>query len=228
MSLSEFVKKIDHTVLKPNARLDDIINECRKSMEIGFAAFVAPPVYIKQVSEILASSDVKPCTVVGFPLGYSLTEVKLAELEQATARGAEEVDVVMNISFLRSGLIDDLKRELTALVEAAHSSGVIIKVIIQTDYLNDEEKAEACRLLIEAGADYVKTCTGFGPGRATIHDVALLKKVSEGKIKVKAAGGIRHAEDALTFIRAGADRIGTSSGVIIAEEYKRLIEATEA
>jgi len=207
--------------------LNKVLSEAEKAVEIGFAAFVVPPVYVKRISDVLSVSDVKLCTVVGFPLGYNTLEAKLTELEKAVSDGAEEIDTVMNISYLKSGLIDELRNELTSLVEAAHSSGCLIKVIIQTDYLSDEEKVEACKLLIEAGADFVKTCTGFGPGRATLHDVALLKKASGNKIKVKAAGGIRHAEDALAFIRAGADRIGTSSGIVIAEEYKKILGTTE-
>jgi len=227
LSLKDFVKKIDHTALKPNTDLEKVLSEAEKAVEIGFAAFVVPPVYVKRVSDVLSSSDVKLCTVVGFPLGYSTLEAKLAELEKAVSDGAEEIDTVMNISYLKSGLIDELKNELLSLVEAAHSSGCIIKVIIQTDYLTDEEKIEACKLLIEVGADFVKTCTGFGPGRAMLHDVTLLRKVAGDKIKVKAAGGIRHAEDALAFIQAGADRIGTSSGVTIVEEYRKILESKE-
>jgi len=215
LSPKEFAKTIDHTILRPDAKRSEIGEACRAAVKYGFAACVVPPYYIKAASKLLKGSDVKPCTVVGFPLGYMSLEAKVDELRRVLEDGAEEVDVVMNISAFKSGERRYVKKEIEELVKVCHQFNALIKVIIETNLLSDDEKIEAAKLVADCGADYVKTNTGFLGRGVTIHDVILIRKAVAGKALVKAAGGIRFFEDALALIKAGASRIGTSTGVNI-------------
>ena len=169
------------------------------------------------VAAELAGSPVKVCTVVGFPLGASATEIKVAETEAAIRGGAQEIDMVINIGELRGGNHDVVRRDIQAVVDAAHAGGAIVKVILETALLDDEQKAVASGIAKSVGADFVKTSTGFGPGGATVHDVALMREVVGAEMGVKASGGIRTLEDLKSMVAAGANRIGASSGVKIVE-----------
>ncbi|OYT62972.1 MAG: deoxyribose-phosphate aldolase [Thermofilum sp. ex4484_15] len=217
----EFARKIDHTILRPNATKDEVRKACTDSINYGFATCVVPPCYVKLASELLKRSEVKPCTVVGFPLGFTDLEVKIKEIEKALSHGAREIDAVMNISAFKSKNYEYVKEEIVKLTEICHNSNAIIKIIIETNLLNEEEKIKAAEIVAECGADYVKTNTGFLGRGVTIHDVKVIKEVVKGRALIKAAGGIRFFEDALALIEAGADRIGTSSGVDIFLNYLR-------
>lgn len=206
-------KYIDHTLLKPEATADMIDKLCAEAKEHGFASVCVNPYWVKRSAELLAGTDVKVCTVIGFPLGANTPEVKAAETRDAIANGATEVDMVLNVGALKSGDLEAVKRDVAAVKEAAGS--VLLKVILETGLLTDEEKETACKLCVEAGADYVKTSTGFGPGGATVEDIALMRKAVGPDIGVKASGGVRDGEAAAAMIAAGATRIGTSSGVSI-------------
>ncbi|MFD2369727.1 deoxyribose-phosphate aldolase [Brevibacillus sp. GCM10020057] len=206
-------KYIDHTLLKPEATADMIDKLCAEAKEHDFASVCVNPYWVKRSAQLLAGTDVKVCTVIGFPLGANTPEVKAAETRDAIANGATEVDMVLNIGALKSGDLETVKRDVAAVKEAAGS--VLLKVILETGLLTDEEKEIACKLCVEAGADYVKTSTGFGPGGATVEDIALMRKTVGPDIGVKASGGVRDAEAAAAMISAGATRIGTSSGVSI-------------
>jgi len=227
ISVKEFAKMIDHTILKPNATLNDVKKVCDETLKYGFAVAVIPPFYVKRIAE--EYRDCKIATVVGFPLGFQSLHVKKKEAEEAISDGASEIDMVMNISAFKTGYKEYVLNEIAEIVDAAKSMGsIVVKVIIETGYLSDEEIIEASKIVANAEADYVKSCTGFGPRGVTVHDVRLMYNAVKGKIGVKAAGGIRHAEDAIAMIAAGASRIGTSSGVRIIEEYKKLKETLES
>jgi len=227
ISVKELAKMIDHTILKPNATLNDVRKVCDETLKYGFAAAVIPPVYVKCIAE--EYRDCKIATVVGFPLGFQSLYVKKKEAEEAISNGVSEIDMVMNISAFKTGNREYVLNEIAEIVDIAKSMGnVVVKVIIETGYLSDEEIIEASEIVANARADYVKSCTGFGPRGVTVHDVRLMYNAVKGKIGVKAAGGIRHAEDAIAMIAAGASRIGTSSGVRIIEEYKKLKETLES
>ncbi|MDZ7263861.1 MAG: deoxyribose-phosphate aldolase [candidate division KSB1 bacterium] len=207
---------IDHTLLKPEATPDHIRRLCQEAISFHFATVCVQPCFVQLAAELTRGSDVKVCSVVGFPLGANMTEVKVAEARQAIADGAAEIDMVIRIGALKSGDAATVLRDIQAVVDVCHQQQAICKVIIETALLTDEEKIRACELVRQAGADFVKTSTGFGPGGATVPDVALLKRLMSGSnVQVKAAGGIRTLETALQMIRAGATRIGTSSGVAI-------------
>ncbi len=221
---SDFAKLIDHTLLKPNADhklLEKYVEDMRR---YGFKTLMLPLSLVPLAREI-AGNTIEYATVVGFPLGNTSTSAKVYEVMQAVEYGVSEIDMVMNINYFKMGRYDDVLKDISDVVAAAKKHGVkIVKVIIETTLLNDEEKKKAAELVVKAGADYVKTNTGFLGGGATIHDVSLLYKAVDGKIGVKAAGGIRHALDAVAMVLAGASRIGTSSGDKIIEEYIRLYE----
>lgn len=206
-------KYIDHTLLKPEATAALIDQLCAEAKEHDFASVCVNPYWVKRSADLLAGTDVKVCTVIGFPLGASTPEVKAAETRDAIANGAAEVDMVLNVGALKSGDLEAVKRDVAAVKQAAGS--VLLKVILETGLLTDEEKVTACKLCVEAGADYVKTSTGFGPGGATVEDIALMRKAVGPDIGVKASGGVRDGEAAAAMIAAGATRIGTSSGVSI-------------
>ena len=205
---------IDHTLLKPDATEDDVKRICEEALTYGFASVCVNPCWVKLASQLLTGSNVKTCTVIGFPLGANTTEVKTFEAKNAINNGAEELDMVINIGALKSKKYDKVKQDIERIVEVAAPS-VTVKVILETSLLTDEEKKKAAIIAMEAGADFVKTSTGFGPGGATVYDVKLLKGVVGNRIGIKAAGGIRTYEKALQMISAGAIRIGTSSGVQI-------------
>ncbi|WP_202404767.1 deoxyribose-phosphate aldolase [Shimazuella alba] len=207
-------KMIDHTLLKPEATQEEIIKLCAEAREYGFASVCVNPVWVKVAAEELKGSNVKVCTVIGFPLGASTTAVKRFETEDAIKNGAEEVDMVMNIGLLKSGEDEVVEADIRSVVEAARGKA-LVKVIIETSLLTEEEKVRACEISMRASADFVKTSTGFGSGGATVKDVLLMRKVVGNKLGVKASGGIRDWNDLKSMLEAGANRIGASSGVKI-------------
>jgi len=208
---------IDHTLLKPDATRDQIIQLCDEARKYRFASVCVNSTNVKLSAQQLSGSDVSVCTTVGFPLGATLTEVKVFEAQQAIRDGASEVDMVINVGALKSEDYELVKRDIVSVARACHASNVLLKVIIETALLSDEEKEIACQLAMTAGADFVKTSTGFGPGGATLEDVALMRRVVGPTVGVKAAGGIRTYEDARKMIEAGASRIGASGSVKIME-----------
>jgi len=216
MRVEEVLRRIDHTQLKPMASKSDIVKLCDEAKRYGFYAVCVNPYYVPLASKLLSGTDVKISSVVGFPLGATFREIKAAEAERSIRLGASEIDMVMNISAFKSGDLEYVKRDIREVRERIGDA--ILKVIIECCYLTDDEKILAAKICEEEGADYVKTSTGFGPGGAKLEDVRLLRKTLSPKVKIKAAGGIRTFEQAVKFIEAGADRIGTSSGVKIAEE----------
>ena len=206
-------KYIDHTNLKPAATAADIRTLCADARKWDFASVCVNPAYVPLAKECLAGSDVKVCTVIGFPLGQNTTNVKIAETRQAFADGCDEFDMVINVGKLKDGEAAYVQEEIAAVVHAAY--GKTVKVIIETGLLTDEEKALATRLACAGGAHFVKTCTGVSVGAATVADIRLMKaNITEG-VKLKASAGIRCYEDAAALIEAGADRLGTSAGVAI-------------
>ncbi|ASJ13456.1 deoxyribose-phosphate aldolase [Thermococcus thioreducens] len=213
----DMAKYIDHTNLKPYATADDIVKLCEEAKEYGFYAVCVNPYRVKLAKELLKGSEVKVATVIGFPLGATPTEVKVFEAKRALEDGADELDMVINIGALKDKDYEYVKRDIEEVVRVAHERGAVVKVILETCYLTEEEKVKACELAKEAGADFVKTSTGFGTGGATVEDVKLMREVVGQEMGVKAAGGIRTYEQALAMIEAGATRIGTSSGVKIVE-----------
>lgn len=209
---------IDHTLLKPTATVTDIIKLCEEARTYRFAAVCVPPCYVALAANQLADTEVQIATVIGFPLGYATTTAKVAETQDAVLNKADEIDMVINLCAVKSGAWDAVTAEIRAVVEAAEDS--LVKVIIETSQLTDEEKVHACQSVIEAGAAFVKTSTGFNGGGATVEDVALLASTirqANSPCRIKASGGIRTREDALRMIEAGADRIGASAGIAIVE-----------
>ncbi|MBM3724662.1 MAG: deoxyribose-phosphate aldolase [Acidobacteria bacterium] len=212
---------IDHTILKPEATRDDIRKLCAEARQFNFASVCVNPYWVPLVASELKGSPVKVCTVVGFPLGASATPVKRAETEAACRQGAQEIDMVINIGALKSGDHETVRSDIAEVVEAAHKAGAIVKVIIETALLDDNQKAIACTLAKVAGADFVKTSTGFSTAGATARDIALMRHVVGSELGVKASGGIRTLDDLKTMAAAGASRIGASASV-------KIIEATAA
>ncbi len=217
VSYRELASIIDHTFLGANATEDDIKRVCREALSYGFASVCINPFWVRFASKLLRNSKVKVCTVIGFPLGANTPEVKVFETENAIDNGAEEIDMVINVSALKSGKYEEVKRDIEGVVKAA-GPNVKVKVILETGFLTDEEKIKGSVLAMEAGAHFVKTSTGFGPTNATSHDVALIKKAVKGSLGVKAAGGIRSYAQAVSMIKAGATRIGSSSSVQIVQK----------
>lgn len=208
---------VDHTLLKADARKEDIIKLAEEAKTYGFASVCVNPAFVAAAYEVLKDTpEVKVCTVIGFPLGATTSAVKAYETTDAINNGATEVDMVINISALKDGNDDYVREDIAAVVNAAKGKA-LTKVIIETCLLTDEEKVRACELAVQAGADFVKTSTGFSTGGATKEDIALLHKTVGPDVGVKASGGVRSSEDALTMIQAGATRIGTSGGVAIAK-----------
>jgi deoxyribose-phosphate aldolase len=216
----DIARMIDHTLLKPEATLDDIKKLCDEAKQYHFASVCVNPGFVKFCSDQLRNTDVKVCTVIGFPLGATTTETKRFEAHQAIENGAQELDMVINIGMLKSGKYDYVFNDIQQIVLEAKPKRVIVKVIIETCLLSDEEKVKACLLAKEAGADFVKTSTGFSKGGATAGDVALMRYVVGGSVGVKASGGIRSREDAELMIASGADRIGASASVKIVQNIK--------
>lgn len=216
----DIARMIDHTLLKPEATLDDIKKLCDEAKQFHFASVCVNPGFVEFCYEQLKNTDVKVCTVIGFPLGATTTETKRFEAHQAIENGAQELDMVINIGMLKSGMYDYVFNDIQQVVLEAKPKRVIVKVIIETCLLSDEEKVKACLLSKEAGADFVKTSTGFSKGGATAGDVALMRYVVGGSVGVKASGGIRSREDAELMIASGADRIGASASVKIVQNIK--------
>jgi deoxyribose-phosphate aldolase len=212
---TDLARMIDHTLLKPDATQDQIAQLCYEARKYGFASVCINPTWVELCSQLLKGSPVKVCTVIGFPLGATAPEVKAFETQTAIRKGATEIDMVINIGALKARDLELVARDIRAVVTAAHAQGAIVKVIIEAVLLTDEEKTIACLLSKEAGADFVKTSTGFASGGATVHDVELMRKAVGPEMGVKAAGGVRTYEDAENMIKAGATRIGASAGVKI-------------
>jgi deoxyribose-phosphate aldolase len=215
---SEVAGYIDHTLLKPEATRAEIENLCREARTFNFASVCVNPTWVKECAFALYGSPVKVCTVVGFPLGATLPDVKAYETRRAIFDGATEIDMVLNIGSLKSGDSEMVKRDIRGVVEAAHDACAIVKVIIETALLSDEEKVRACLLAKEVGADFVKTSTGFSKGGATVADIELMRRTVGAEIGVKAAGGVKDLAAAREMIAAGATRIGASAGVRIVQE----------
>ncbi len=212
MTNEEMLRHVDHTQLKPFATWEDIEKLCEEAIAYRTASVCVPPAYIRRIADKYGE-QINICTVVGFPLGYSVTSAKLEEVREALRDGAGEIDMVVNISDVKNHLYDKVEEEIRTLKQAC--GGHILKVIIETCFLTEEEKIAMCRAVTNAGADYIKTSTGFGSGGATIEDVRLFQKYIGPEVKVKAAGGVRTREDLEAFLNAGCDRIGTSSAVSI-------------
>lgn len=208
---------IDHTLLRADATRDDIIKVCREARKYNFASVCINPYWVPLVAAELAGSPVKVCTVVGFPLGATSTEAKVAETEAALRVGAQEIDMVQNVGALRGGDYDAVRSDIAAVVGVAHRAGAIVKVILETALLDDNQKVMASTLAKMAGADFVKTSTGFGPSGATAHDVELMRLAVGPEMGVKASGGIRTLDDLKKMAAAGATRIGASASVKIVE-----------
>ncbi len=209
----EYNKLIDHTLLKPDATPEQILQLCNEAKEYHFMSVCVNPHYVPLAASVLEGSDVKVCTVVGFPLGMNNTKTKLEETELCLKLGATEIDMVINVGMLKAGEDDYVQNEIHLLKQAVGNK--ILKVIIETCLLTDEEKVRVCKLAKEAGADFVKTSTGFSKGGATVEDVRLMRETVGPEMGVKASGGVRTHEDLLAMVEAGANRIGTSNGTKI-------------
>ena len=212
MAQGDIATKIDHTLLKPEAEEKDIVKLCHEAVQHGFASVCVNPSYLCTAARLLHETNIVPTTVVGFPLGAAITEIKQQEILTAKAHGAREVDVVINIGRAKSGDWKAVRQDIEAMVQTAQSCGLKVKVIIETALLTEDEKQKAAGIVRESGADFIKTSTGFFGG-ATVEDVRNLKQWVGTEVKVKASGGIKTRGFALELIEAGADRIGTSSGV---------------
>ncbi|VBB05946.1 deoc/fbab/ lacd aldolase [Lucifera butyrica] len=210
MDLAQY---IDHTLLKPEATVNDVMRLCREAAENRFAAVCINPGYVDLAAHLLAGTEVKVATVIGFPLGATLTSVKVSETQEAVMRKADELDMVIHIGAAKAGAWEAVTDDIRAVVKAAEDK--IVKVIIETCLLSEEEKKRACQAVLDSGAHFVKTSTGFAGGGATEEDVRLLRAIAGDRIKVKASGGIRNRQQAECMIAAGADRLGTSAGVAI-------------
>ena len=215
---TDIARMIDHTLLKPDATQDQIAQLCYEARKYGFAAVCVNPSYVKLCSQLLKGSPVHVCTVVGFPLGATPPEVKAYEAQQAIDDGATEIDMVINVGAIKSKDYALVERDMATVARASHAGGAILKVIIEAALLTDEEKVIACQLAKAAGADYVKTSTGFGPGGATVNDVQLMRRAVGPAMGIKAAGGIKSYDDVKAMVAAGATRIGASAGVKIVQQ----------
>ena len=214
----DWASLIDHTLLKPEASESDIKKLCNEAIQFGFASVCVNPSWVKRAAEFLKGSDIPVCTVIGFPLGATLPDVKAYETRRAIFNGAREVDMVINIGALKSGDDCAVEDDIRAVAQAAHENGILCKVIIETALLTDEEKVRACLASKNAGADFVKTSTGFAKGGATVEDVNLMRRTVGRSLGVKASGGVKGIDDARAMFEAGATRIGASVGVKIAQE----------
>ena len=223
---TNLARMIDHTLLKPDATQKEIEKLCAEAKQYAFASVCINPSYVKLCAKLLRDTNIKVCTVIGFPLGATSSAVKAFETDNAIKDGAHEVDMVINVGMLKSGEHKYVEEDILSVVNSAHSSGVLTKVIIETGLLTDEEKVEACLLAKKAGADFVKTSTGFSKGGATIGDIALMRKVVGPELGVKASGGVRSREDALALIASGANRIGASASVKIVIGEKVTLPST--
>ncbi len=206
-------KYIDHTLLKPESTKEQIKKLCEEAKEYDFKSVCVNPTQVSYAKELLSGSDVLVCTVIGFPLGANTSKVKAFETEDAILNGADEIDMVVNIGAIKDGNFDLVKKDIEAVVNSSNDK--LVKVIIETCLLTDEEKRKLCKIVIEAGADFIKTSTGFSTSGATKEDISLFKEEVKSKIGIKASGGVRNIEDAKTMIDCGATRLGTSGGVQI-------------
>ena len=222
----ELAKMIDHTLLKPYSTDEDLKKLCAVAREYGFKTVAINNCHIPLCNRELEGTDILTDAAVGFPLGAMTIEAKVFEAVDAIEKGADEVDYVVNIGKVKSGEWEYVRKEMEQIVAACHSRGIICKVIFENCYLNDEEKRMLCRIAVETGIDFIKTSTGMGSGNATLEDVMLMKQCVGSKVRVKAAGGIRSAADALKFIEAGASRLGTSAGKAIIDEYREMLRST--
>jgi deoxyribose-phosphate aldolase len=212
---------IDHTVLRPDATKVEVLRLCEEAKGNGFTVIFVPPCYVDEAVAVVAGTSIRVGIPIGFPLGGHSTKTKVAEAVDAVAHGAQVLDMVLNVSRLKSGEHDYVRKDIAEVVKA--TPHVEHKVILETCYLTQQEKRTACHLVIEAGADYVKTSTGFGAAGATVEDVRLLKETVAGRVKVKASGGIRDWKTTLAMLEAGADRIGTSASLKILDEWRTAI-----
>ena len=210
---------IDHTALKPDTTKDQIEKLCREAVQFGFASVCVNPCYVSLCSQLLKDTEIKVCTVIGFPLGATTSAAKAAETTEAIENGATEVDMVINVGAVKSGDFDYVKKDIEAVVQVAKGKA-LVKVILETCLLTDEEKRKCCSICKEAGADYVKTSTGFSTGGATVEDIKLMRDTVGAEMGVKASGGIRDYETAKAMIEAGASRIGASASVAIVNKEK--------
>lgn len=223
MNNAELAKMIDHTILKANATQSDIEKLCEEAKEYNFASVCVNPYWVPLASDLLKNSTVKVCTVIGFPLGATSSESKVSETEIAILQGADEVDMVINVGAMKNNQTDIVEKDILSVVNSARKTGkaqnknITVKVILETCYLTKDEIKNACLCAKNAGADFVKTSTGFGTGGATVEDVKLMKETVGSSMEVKASGGIRDYETAIKMIEAGATRLGTSSGIAIVE-----------
>lgn len=218
MDKSDIAQFIDHTLVKPDATMGEIRKLCEEAVRFGFHSVCVNPFFVSETKTILSGSGVKVTTVIGFPLGMTLTHVKVYEAVESVLRGSEELDIVMNIGLAKSGRWRDAQKDISDVVSV--TKGVVRKVIIEACYLTREEKGEASRMVLESGAEFVKTSTGFGPGGATLEDIHLIRLMVKDRCAIKASGGIKSLTQVREFIAAGAKRIGTSSGVAIMEEIQ--------
>ncbi len=223
----DWASLIDHTLLKPEASEADIRRLCEEAAKYGFASVCVNPAWVKTSADILKGTGIPVCTVIGFPLGATLPDVKAFEARRVIFNGAREVDMVINIGALKSGDDCAVEDDIRAVASAAHENGVLCKVIIETALLTDEEKVRACLAARNAGADFVKTSTGFAKGGATVDDVALMRRTVGKALGVKASGGVKGIEDAKAMVAAGATRIGASVGVKIAQEADGVKSSTQ-
>jgi len=221
---TELAGLIDHTLLKPQSTPRDIEEHCRQAIQYGFSTVCINPCYVRIAGTEVAGSPVGVCTVIGFPLGANEPAVKAAEAAAAVRSGATELDVVINIGYLKGRQLDKVQADLEGIIRAARQerSETVVKVILETFLLTESEKIEACKLAVLSGTDFVKTSTGFAKGGATVYDVALLKRIAGPCIGIKASGGIRDLKTALSMVEAGASRIGTSSSIAIINELKEV------
>lgn len=221
VTAKEIAKMIDHSLLKPEMTRQQVIEGCLLAKQYDCATVCVKPCDVEIAREVLRGSDVLVTTVIGFPHGHHLTEVKVLEAEIAISQGCEELDVVLNIGRLKSGDYDLVEKDLRAVCDASHRRGVIVKVILENAYLTDEEKIKACQICERAGADYVKTSTGYAKGGATIHDLKLMRKYTSSKVKVKAAGGVRTLDAALAVRAVGTVRFGCTTTQKIVEDARQ-------
>jgi deoxyribose-phosphate aldolase len=216
--LEELPRRLDHTILRPDATKADVLRLCEEAKRYGFAVIFVPPCYIDEAVAAVAETDITVGIPIGFPHGNQTTSCKVAEAMEAVARGAGVLDMVLNVSRLKSRDADMVRTDMAEVVKA--TPGIEHKVILETCFLSREEKVLACRLAVEAGMDYVKTSTGFGPAGATVEDVRLMKEAVAGRAKVKASGGIRDLKTVQAMLESGADRIGTSASLTIIEQWR--------
>ncbi|GAA3922606.1 deoxyribose-phosphate aldolase [Hymenobacter algoricola] len=216
---TDLAARIDHTLLRPDATQDQIRQLCAEAAGARFASVCVPPCYVRYAAEQLEGTGVPVCTVIGFPLGYQITKVKFFEAHQALTDGATELDMVINVAAFKSGRLEEVEDEIGQLAELCHFKNALLKVIIETALLTEAEIVLACRLCVSAGADFVKTSTGFASRGASVADIKLMRQTLPGNMRIKAAGGIRTRAAALTLVAAGADRIGSSNSLALLEEH---------